>query len=77
MYGIKEFSALINSPQSCILAIGAGEKRPIVRDESLAIATMMSCTLLVDHRSVDGAVGAEFLQALMQYIEEPALLLHG
>jgi pyruvate dehydrogenase E2 component (dihydrolipoamide acetyltransferase) len=77
MYGIKEFSAIINPPQSCILAIGAGEKRPIVREESLAIATMMSCTLSVDHRSVDGAVGAEFLQAFKQYIEEPALLLHG
>lgn len=77
MYGIKEFSAIINPPQSCILAIGAGEKRPIVRDESLAIATMMSCTLSVDHRSVDGAVGAEFLQAFKQYIEAPSLLLHG
>ena len=75
MYGIKEFSAIINPPQSCILAVGAGEKRPVVRGESLAIATMMSCTLSVDHRSVDGVVGATFLRAFRRTIERPALLL--
>ena len=75
MYGIKNFSAIINPPQSCILAVGAGEKRPVVRGEQVAIATVMSCTLSVDHRSVDGAVGAELLSAFKKYIERPALLL--
>jgi pyruvate dehydrogenase E2 component (dihydrolipoamide acetyltransferase) len=71
MFGIKEFSAIINPPQSCILAIGAAERRPIVRNETLAIATVMSCTLSVDHRSVDGAVGAQFLAAFKEIIEHP------
>lgn len=75
MYGIKDFSAIINPPQSCILAVGAGEKRPVVRGEKVAIATVMTCTLSVDHRSVDGAVGAELLSAFKKYIERPALLL--
>ena len=75
MYGIKEFSAIINPPQSCILAVGAGEQRAVVRDGELAIATVMTCTLSVDHRSVDGAVGAEFLAAFKRYIQSPALLL--
>ncbi len=75
MYGIKNFSAIINPPQSCILAVGAGEKRAVVRGDKVAIATVMSCTLSVDHRSVDGAVGAELLSAFKKYIERPALLL--
>ena len=75
MYGIKEFSAIINPPQSAILAVGAGEQRPIVKDGALAIGTVMSCTLSCDHRVVDGAVGAEFLQALKPLIEEPLSLL--
>ena len=75
MYGIREFSAIINPPQACILAIGAGEKRPIIRDDKIVIGTMASCTLSVDHRAVDGALGAEFLQALRNYIERPAKLL--
>jgi pyruvate dehydrogenase E2 component (dihydrolipoamide acetyltransferase) len=75
MYGIKEFSAIINPPQSCILAVGAGEQRAVVRDGELGIATMMTCTLSVDHRAVDGAVGAEFLAAFKRYIESPAVLL--
>lgn len=75
MYGVREFSAIINPPQACILAIGAGEKRPIVRDDQIIIGTMTSCTLSVDHRAVDGALGAEFLQALKKYIERPASLL--
>ncbi len=74
MYGIKEFQAIINPPQSCILAVGAGEKRAVVRDDIIASATMMTCTLSVDHRSVDGAIGAEYLQAFKEYIENPALL---
>ena len=75
MYGVKEFSAIINPPQSCILAVGAGEKRPVVRGDKVAIATVMTCTLSVDHRTVDGAIGAELLSAFKKYIERPALLL--
>ena len=75
MYGIKEFSAIINPPQSAILAVGAGEQRPIVKNGALAVGTVMSCTLSCDHRVVDGAVGAEFLQALKPLIEDPLSLL--
>ncbi|MDP6572624.1 MAG: pyruvate dehydrogenase complex dihydrolipoamide acetyltransferase [Rhodospirillales bacterium] len=75
MFGIKEFAAVINPPQSCILAIGKGEQRPVVKDGALAIATMMTCTLSVDHRSVDGAVGANFLAAFQGLIEEPLTML--
>ncbi|HET8728100.1 MAG TPA: pyruvate dehydrogenase complex dihydrolipoamide acetyltransferase [Alphaproteobacteria bacterium] len=71
MYGIKDFAAIINPPQGCILAVGAGEQRPVVKDGALAIATMMSCTLSVDHRVVDGAVGAEYLAAFKKLIEDP------
>lgn len=74
MFGIKDFSAIINPPQACILAVGAGEQRPIVRDGELAVATVMTCTLSVDHRVVDGAVGAEFLSAFKKLIEEPIRL---
>ncbi|MDG2244053.1 MAG: pyruvate dehydrogenase complex dihydrolipoamide acetyltransferase [Rhodospirillaceae bacterium] len=75
MYGIKEFSAIINPPQSAILAVGAGEQRPIVKDGALAIGTVMSCTMSCDHRVVDGAVGAEFLAAFKPLIEDPLSLL--
>ena len=75
MYGIKEFAAVINPPQSCILAIGMGAQRPVVKDGALAIATVMSCTLSADHRSVDGAVGARFLAAFKELIEEPLKML--
>lgn len=75
MYGVREFSAIINPPQSCILAVGAGEKRPIVRDGEIVVATVMNCTLSVDHRAVDGALGAEFLQHVKRYIEQPELML--
>jgi pyruvate dehydrogenase E2 component (dihydrolipoamide acetyltransferase) len=75
MYGVKSFSAIINPPQSCILAVGAGEQRPVVRKGALAIATVMTCTLSVDHRSVDGAVGAEFLAAFKPMIEDPTTML--
>jgi len=75
MFGIKEFSAVINPPQSGILAIGAGEQRPIVKSGELAIATMMSVTLSADHRIVDGAVGARWLQAFKRAIETPAMML--
>ena len=75
MHGIREFAAIINPPQACILAVGAGEQRPVVSDGALAVATMMTCTLSVDHRAVDGAVGAEFLAAFKQLIEQPVALL--
>ncbi|HUY68492.1 MAG TPA: pyruvate dehydrogenase complex dihydrolipoamide acetyltransferase [Alphaproteobacteria bacterium] len=75
MYGIKEFSAIINPPQSCILAVGAGEQRPVVKNGALAVATVMSVTLSVDHRAVDGALGAEFLAAFKPIIENPYSLV--
>jgi pyruvate dehydrogenase E2 component (dihydrolipoyllysine-residue acetyltransferase) len=75
MFGIREFAAVINPPQGAILAVGAGEQRPIVKDNALAIATMMSCTLSVDHRVVDGAIGAEFLAAFKKLIEDPLSML--
>jgi pyruvate dehydrogenase E2 component (dihydrolipoamide acetyltransferase) len=75
MYGVKDFAAIINPPQGCILAVGAGEQRPVVKDGALAIATVMSCTLSVDHRVVDGAIGAEFLAAFKKLIEEPLTML--
>ncbi|HTO82354.1 MAG TPA: pyruvate dehydrogenase complex dihydrolipoamide acetyltransferase [Methylomirabilota bacterium] len=75
MFGIREFAAVINPPQGAILAVGAGEQRPIVKDGALAIATMMTCTLSVDHRVVDGAVGAEYLAAFKKLVEDPLTLL--
>ena len=75
MYGIKTFAAVINPPQGAILAVGAGEQRPVVKDGALAIATMMTCTLSVDHRVVDGAVGAEFLAAFKKLVEDPLTML--
>ncbi len=75
MYGIKEFSAVINPPQGCILAVGSGEKRPVVINNEISIATIMTVTLSCDHRVVDGAVGAEFLSEFKNLIENPSLLL--
>ncbi len=75
MYGIKQFSAIINPPQACILAVGAGEQRPIVANGQIVVGTIMNCTLSVDHRAVDGAVGAEFLAAFKALLEDPLALL--
>ena len=75
MYGIKDFCAVINPLQACILAVGAGEQRPVVKDGALAVATVMSCTLSVDHRAVDGAIGAEYLGAFKRLIEDPLGML--
>ena len=75
MYGIKEFSAVINPPQGCILAVGSGEKRAIVINDEISIATIMTVTLSCDHRVVDGAVGAEFLSEFKNLIENPSLML--
>ncbi|MBW8309770.1 MAG: pyruvate dehydrogenase complex dihydrolipoamide acetyltransferase [Candidatus Paracaedibacteraceae bacterium] len=75
MYGINQFAAIINPPQAGIMALGAGEQRAIVKDGQLQIATMMTCTLSADHRVVDGAVGANFLAAFKEFIEDPLRLL--
>lgn len=75
MYGVKEFAAIINPPQGCILAIGAGEEQAVVINGKIEIKTVMRCTLSVDHRCVDGAVGAEYLQIFKQYIENPVSML--
>ncbi|WP_341756968.1 MULTISPECIES: pyruvate dehydrogenase complex dihydrolipoamide acetyltransferase [unclassified Candidatus Tisiphia] len=75
MYGVKNFNAIINPPQSCILAIGASSKRPIVGNDQIKVATMMDVTLSSDHRVVDGAVGAKFLASFKKFIESPALML--
>jgi pyruvate dehydrogenase E2 component (dihydrolipoamide acetyltransferase) len=75
MFGIKSFGSIINPPQGAILSVGIGEKRPVVRGDQLEIATVMSLTLTCDHRVVDGATGARFLQALKALIEQPAAML--
>ncbi|HKD57010.1 MAG TPA: 2-oxo acid dehydrogenase subunit E2, partial [Hyphomicrobiaceae bacterium] len=75
MYGIKTFEAVINPPHATILAIGTGEKRPIAENDRVEVATLMSCTLSGDHRVVDGAVGAELLNAFKMLIEEPVRML--
>jgi pyruvate dehydrogenase E2 component (dihydrolipoamide acetyltransferase) len=75
MFGVRDFAAIVNPPQGCILAVGAGEQRPVVKDGALAIATVMSVTLSVDHRVVDGAVGAQFLQAFKGYIQNPLSMM--
>ena len=75
MFGVKDFAAIINPPQSCILAVGAGREEPVVQNGQIVIGNVMSVTLSTDHRSVDGAVGAEYLQHFRKYIENPASLL--
>lgn len=75
MYGVRHFEAIINPPQGCILAVGVGEQRPVVKNGSLSIATVMSCTLSVDHRVVDGALGAEYMAAFKKLIEDPISML--
>jgi pyruvate dehydrogenase E2 component (dihydrolipoamide acetyltransferase) len=75
MFGIKQFDAVINPPEGLILAVGAGEKRPYVVDDALAIATVMSATGSFDHRAIDGAVGAEFMSAFKALVENPLGML--
>jgi pyruvate dehydrogenase E2 component (dihydrolipoamide acetyltransferase) len=75
MFGTKQFEAVINPPQGCILAIGAGEQRAVVKNGQLAVATVMSCTISCDHRVVDGAVGAELMQNFKSIIENPVMML--
>jgi pyruvate dehydrogenase E2 component (dihydrolipoamide acetyltransferase) len=75
MYGVSEFAAIINPPQAAILAVAAGQQRPVVKNGALAIATVMTCTLSVDHRVVDGALGAEWLAAFKTIVEDPLSLM--
>jgi pyruvate dehydrogenase E2 component (dihydrolipoamide acetyltransferase) len=75
MYGVREFAAVINPPHGGILAVGAGEERPVVKNGALGVATMMSCTLSCDHRAVDGAIGAQFLAAFKKLVEDPLTML--
>jgi pyruvate dehydrogenase E2 component (dihydrolipoamide acetyltransferase) len=75
MYGVKHFTAVINPPQSTILAVGAGESRIVAKSGAPAVATVMTVTLSCDHRVVDGALGATLLAAFKRYIEHPAAML--
>ena len=75
MMGIKSFNSIINEPQGAILSVGAGEQRPVVKNGQLAIATVMSVTLTCDHRVVDGAIGARWLQAFKVLIEDPITMI--
>jgi pyruvate dehydrogenase E2 component (dihydrolipoamide acetyltransferase) len=75
MYGVSEFAAVINPPQAAILAVAAGQQRPVVKDGQIVVATMMTCTLSVDHRVVDGALGAEWLAAFKTVVEDPLSLM--
>jgi pyruvate dehydrogenase E2 component (dihydrolipoamide acetyltransferase) len=75
MFGIKSFASIINEPQGAILSVGAGEKRPVVRGDQLAVATVMTVTLTCDHRVVDGAIGSRFLAAFKAMIEDPITML--
>jgi pyruvate dehydrogenase E2 component (dihydrolipoamide acetyltransferase) len=74
MFGVTEFSAIINPPQAAILAVATGAKRPVVKNDALAIATVMTCTLSADHRVVDGALGAKLLAAFKALIEHPVMM---
>ena len=75
MFGVSNFAAIINPPQAAILAVAAGQKRPVVKDGQLAVATVMTCTLSVDHRVVDGALGAEWLAEFKRIVEDPLSLM--
>ena len=71
MFGIKQFEAVINPPQAMIMAIGSGEKRPYIVDDALGVATVMSATGSFDHRAIDGADGAQLMQAFKELVEKP------
>jgi pyruvate dehydrogenase E2 component (dihydrolipoamide acetyltransferase) len=75
MFGVKEFAAIVNPPHATILAVGAGEQRPVVKNGQLAVATVMTVTFSTDHRAVDGALGAELLAAFKSLIENPVSML--
>jgi pyruvate dehydrogenase E2 component (dihydrolipoamide acetyltransferase) len=75
MYGVRGFSAIINPPQATILAVGAAERRPVVDNDAIRIATLMECTLSIDHRAIDGAVAAKSLTEFKRIIENPVAML--
>ncbi|MFN4355522.1 pyruvate dehydrogenase complex dihydrolipoamide acetyltransferase [Parvibaculum sp.] len=75
MFGIKHFTAVINPPQAAILAVGKGEERPVVKNGKLEVATVMTVTMSCDHRAIDGALGARFLEAFKSFVEYPARML--
>jgi pyruvate dehydrogenase E2 component (dihydrolipoamide acetyltransferase) len=75
MFGIKSFSSIINEPGGCIMSVGAGDQRAVVKNGQLAVATVMTVTLTCDHRVVDGATGARFLQAFRPLVEDPVSML--
>ena len=75
MFGVKNFTSIINPPQSCIMSVGAGEQRPIVRDGKVVVATVMTSTLTSDHRTVDGALSAQFMREFKIMIEDPLTMM--
>jgi pyruvate dehydrogenase E2 component (dihydrolipoamide acetyltransferase) len=75
MFGIQEFTSIINQPNSAILSVGAIVQKPVVKNGQIVVGNMMKLTLACDHRSVDGATGSQFLQTLHQYIENPLTML--
>ena len=75
MFGIDEFTSIINQPNSAILSVGSIVEKPVVRDSQIVIRSMMKLTLACDHRTVDGATGAQFLQTLKTYLEHPVTML--
>jgi pyruvate dehydrogenase E2 component (dihydrolipoamide acetyltransferase) len=75
MFGVKSFASIINEPQGAILSVGVGDKRPVVRGDQLAVATVMSVTLTCDHRVVDGATGARWLAAFKPLLEDPITMI--
>lgn len=75
MFGIEEFTAIINPPDSCIMAVGSIRQEPVVKDGEIKIGNRMKVTLSCDHRVVDGVLGAQFLETFRKYIENPIVLL--
>ena len=75
MFGIDEFTSIINHPNSAILSVGAIVQKPVLKDGEIVVGSTMKLTLACDHRTVDGATGAQFLQTLREYIEQPLRLV--
>ena len=75
MFGVEHFTAIINPPNSAILACGAAVQQPVVRDGQLVVGTQMQATLSLDHRVIDGALGAEFLKVVVELLENPVAML--
>jgi pyruvate dehydrogenase E2 component (dihydrolipoamide acetyltransferase) len=75
MFGIQEFTSIINQPNSAILSVGSIVQKPVVKDGNIVVGNTMKLTLACDHRTVDGATGAQFLQTLREFIENPITML--